>query len=276
MIEQSVAYLRAQGRRVIYDAEHFFDGYRADPSYALETLRAAVRGGAEIVVLCDTNGGIAAVAGRRRSSARCRPRSPTRSASTRTTTASCAVANTLAAVARGRGPGAGHDQRLRRALRQRQPLLDHPDARAEDGAAVPAGRAAPAACASCRTFVAEVANLAPDEHLPTWAKSAFAHKGGMHVAAMRRNDASLPAHRPDAGRQRDAAWSSASCPAAATCSARPRSTGSTLTPGARPGEACSNEIKELEARGFSFEAAEASRRADAEAAARRATGRRSS
>ena len=57
IIEQSVAYLREQGRRVIYDAEHFFDGYKADRSYALETLRAAVRGGAEMIVLCDTNGG---------------------------------------------------------------------------------------------------------------------------------------------------------------------------------------------------------------------------
>jgi 2-isopropylmalate synthase len=57
LIEQSLAYLRAQGRRVIYDAEHFFDGYKADPAYALETLQAATRGGAETVVLCDTNGG---------------------------------------------------------------------------------------------------------------------------------------------------------------------------------------------------------------------------
>src|SRR5262249_52006398 len=57
IIEASLAFLKAQGRRVIYDAEHFFDGYRADPGYALETLRAAVRGGAEIVALCDTNGG---------------------------------------------------------------------------------------------------------------------------------------------------------------------------------------------------------------------------
>src|SRR5829696_68691 len=57
IIEKSLAYLRAQGRRVIYDAEHFFDGYRAGPEYALETLRAAVKGGAETLVLCDTNGG---------------------------------------------------------------------------------------------------------------------------------------------------------------------------------------------------------------------------
>src|SRR5258708_5394555 len=57
MIEESVAYLKADGKRVIYDAEHFFDGYKADSAYALETLAAAVRGGAEMVVLCDTNGG---------------------------------------------------------------------------------------------------------------------------------------------------------------------------------------------------------------------------
>src|SRR5207237_6441838 len=57
VITGSLGHLREHGRRVIYDAEHFFDGYRADPSYALETLRAAIRGGAEMVVLCDTNGG---------------------------------------------------------------------------------------------------------------------------------------------------------------------------------------------------------------------------
>ena len=57
IIEQSVAYLRSKGQQVIYDAEHFFDGYKENPEYALQTLRAAVRGGAERVVLCDTNGG---------------------------------------------------------------------------------------------------------------------------------------------------------------------------------------------------------------------------
>jgi 2-isopropylmalate synthase len=57
IIEQSVAYLKTQDRRVMYDGEHFFDGYKKNPRYALETLRAAIRGGAEIVVLCDTNGG---------------------------------------------------------------------------------------------------------------------------------------------------------------------------------------------------------------------------
>src|SRR5690606_24163664 len=57
MIADTVAYLRSQGLRVIYDAEHFFDGYKADPGYALETVKAAAQAGAEVVVLCDTNGG---------------------------------------------------------------------------------------------------------------------------------------------------------------------------------------------------------------------------
>jgi 2-isopropylmalate synthase len=57
MIRDSVAYLRAEGRRVIYDAEHFFDGFARNPDFALRTVRAAQEGGAEIVVLCDTNGG---------------------------------------------------------------------------------------------------------------------------------------------------------------------------------------------------------------------------
>jgi 2-isopropylmalate synthase len=57
MIRDSVAFLRAEGRRVIYDAEHFFDGHRLNPDFALKTIQAAQEGGAEIVVLCDTNGG---------------------------------------------------------------------------------------------------------------------------------------------------------------------------------------------------------------------------
>ena len=57
MIGDSVAYCHSQGREVFYDAEHFFDGYKANPEYALETLRAACRAGASVVILCDTNGG---------------------------------------------------------------------------------------------------------------------------------------------------------------------------------------------------------------------------
>ncbi|NLW10038.1 MAG: citramalate synthase [Firmicutes bacterium] len=58
IIEDSLAFLRSRGKKVIYDAEHFFDGYKSDPDYALATLKAAIRGGAETLVLCDTNGGV--------------------------------------------------------------------------------------------------------------------------------------------------------------------------------------------------------------------------
>ena len=57
MIQDTVAYIKSHGKEVIYDAEHFFDGYKADPEYALETLRSAIMGGADSIVLCDTNGG---------------------------------------------------------------------------------------------------------------------------------------------------------------------------------------------------------------------------
>ena len=142
IIAESLAYLRAQGRRVIYDAEHFFDGYRADPAYALETLRAAVRGGAETLVLCDTNGGSLPWQIERDRARRAQGRSATASASTATTTRESRRGQLAGRRAGRRRPGAGHDQRLRRALRQRQPVLRHPRPRAEDGLALPARRAA--------------------------------------------------------------------------------------------------------------------------------------
>ncbi len=108
-------------REVIYDAEHFFDGFKKNPDYALQTLRAAADAGAAWIVLCDTNGGTLARGGRRgRRRGRAR-RSTCRSASTRHNDGELAVANTLAAVAPGRDAGPGDDQRHRRAVRQRRP-----------------------------------------------------------------------------------------------------------------------------------------------------------
>src|SRR5262249_31608212 len=100
MIEDSVAWLVARGRRVVYDAEHFFDGARQDETYAYETLRAAVRGGAEAVVLCDTNGGTLPwdVAARVRDVVRLRGRPVGIHAHD---DAGCGVANSLAAVGAG-------------------------------------------------------------------------------------------------------------------------------------------------------------------------------
>ena len=100
MIRDSVAFLRDAGKRVIYDAEHFFDGYRDDPGYALECLRGRADAGAENVTLCDTNGsslpgpgrrGVAAVVGRCDAAVGIHTHND----------AECAVANSLAAVERG-------------------------------------------------------------------------------------------------------------------------------------------------------------------------------
>ena len=131
MIADSVAFLAAEGKRVVYDAEHFFDAFRDDPDYALRCLRAAADAGAENVTLCDTNGSSLprrGGRGQRARGARARRRAgghphPRRRRLRRGQRAGGGGAR--------RAHGAGHDERLRRALRQRQPGHDHPGARAE-------------------------------------------------------------------------------------------------------------------------------------------------
>ena len=146
MIADSVAFCPAEGKRVIYDAEHFFDGWRDDPGYALECLQAAVAGrGRERHALrherlqppdqvAEATAAVVAALGER--------------AEVGIHThndAECGVANSLAAVEAGRAAGPGHDQRLRRALRQRQPGLDPARAAAQARLRVRPGRAAAAA-----------------------------------------------------------------------------------------------------------------------------------
>ena len=127
MIMDSVNFCRAEGKRVVYDAEHFFDAWRDDSGYALECLRAAVAAGAENVTLCDTNG--ASLPPR----SRARPRRSSTSSRRRTgvqvgihthNDAECGVANSLAAVDAGARLVQGTMNGHRRALRQREPRLD--------------------------------------------------------------------------------------------------------------------------------------------------------
>jgi 2-isopropylmalate synthase len=254
IIEKSLAYLRAAGRRVIYDAEHFFDGYRADPGYALETLRAATRGGAETLVLCDTNGGSL----------------PWQVAETveqvKATIAhplgvhchndtESAVANSLAAIRAGaiqvQGTINGYGERCGNAnLCSIIPTLE-----LKLGlSCLPPGRLA--TLSELSHFVAEVANLAPDEHLAYVGKSAFAHKGGIHVAAMRRSDASYQHVDPAlVGNQMRVVVSELS--GRGNLLSKAEEHGVELGAGADVGGVLS-DIKALEARGFSFEAGEAS------------------
>jgi 2-isopropylmalate synthase len=251
LIEQSLAHLKAAGRRVIYDAEHFYDGYRADPAYAIETLRAAVRGGAETVVLCDTNGGsmpwqIAEITRAVRQAVG-HPLGIHAHNDSET-----AVANSLAAVMEGasqvQGTVNGYGERCGNAnLCSVIPALELKLGRR----CLPDGRLKTIGDVS--RFVAEVANLAQDEHLPYVGTSAFAHKGGIHVAAMRRTAASYQHVDPDlVGNQMRVVVSE--------LSGRGNLQSKAEEYGVAGGDLAGilDEIKVLEAKGFSFEAAEAS------------------
>jgi 2-isopropylmalate synthase len=188
MIAESVAYFKTFGKEVIYDAEHFFDGYKANPEYALRTLEAAAARGADVLVLCDTNGG-------------CLPwevEEIVRNVSSRFITplgihthddAGCGVANTLAAVRAGavhiQGTINGYGERVGNA--NLCSIL--PDLQLKMGkSCLPAERLQ--RLTELSSYVAEVANLPHDRHQPFVGESAFAHKGGIHVSAILKNELS--------------------------------------------------------------------------------------
>ncbi|MGQ9833540.1 MAG: citramalate synthase [Candidatus Villigracilaceae bacterium] len=253
IIEQSVAYLRSQNRRVIYDAEHFFDGYKADPVYALETLQAAIRGGAEMLVLCDTNGGT--LPWEIESIIRAMKRSINHPFGIHAHNDSeCAVANSLVAVREGaiqvQGTINGVGERCGNAnlvsimpnLELKMGLKCLPD-----GGLVK--------LTELSHFVDEVANLTPNDHQPYVGKSAFAHKGGVHVAAMRRSAQSYQHVAPETvGNKMRVVVSDLSGRGNLLSKAEEHF----LEVDVEEVIPVLNEIKELEARGFSFEAAEAS------------------
>ena len=241
----------AQGKRVIYDAEHFFDGFRADPDYALRCLRAAAEAGAENVTLCDTNGSSRARAGDRGDRARGRGAGrlgPGRHPHARRRRLR------RGQHARGGGgrsaPGAGHDERLRRALRQRQPGHDRPDARAEDGLRVHRRRPAAAPDRGRRTWSTSSATSRRTRTSPTSGANAFAHKGGMHVAGVNRDARTFEHVDPaDVGADRRVLVSELS--GKGTVTARADVDDATA---ARVIE----RVKELEHQGYQFEAADGS------------------
>lgn len=183
MVRDTVAFLRAEGRRVFLDCEHFFDGYRHDPDYGVRVLDAAAKAGADVGVLCDTNGGMLPMdvhstvrAVRRRTGIRL-------GIHTQDDTG-CAVANTLAAVDAGvthvQGTANGYGERAGNA-----------DIFAVIGGLVTKmGRdVLPPGCiremVRVSHAIAEIANLAPDTHQPYVGASAFAHKAGLHASAIK-------------------------------------------------------------------------------------------
>jgi 2-isopropylmalate synthase len=182
MIEETVRYLRDAGRRVIFDAEHFFDGYRQDPTYAIETLLAAAQSGAETVVLCDTNGGSlprdvrAAVVDAVRHLA-------TPIGIHAHNDGGLASANSIAAI----HAGATHVQGTVNGYGERCGNADLctliPTLALKLGRDVSAGRHL-RRLTHLSEIVNEIANCNPNPQRPYVGRSAFAHKGGIHADAM--------------------------------------------------------------------------------------------
>jgi len=197
MIGESVAYLREQGRDVLYDAEHYFDSFKADETYALATVRAARAAGASCIVLCDTNGGtlpdeLAAIVDRTREAL-----GPDAPLGIHTHNDSeLAVANTLAAVRHGaihvQGTINGYGERCGNAnLVSIIPTLQF-----KMGYEVlPPGRLE--TLSELAHFVGETANMALHNGAAYVGRSAFAHKGGVHVSAMRKVAASYQHIAPE-------------------------------------------------------------------------------
>jgi 2-isopropylmalate synthase len=187
MIAESVAFLRGEGKRVFYDAEHFFDAYAAHPDYALACLRAAAEAGAEAVCLCDTNGAalptpVALVVERvgLELGSVCRVGIHTHNDT------GCAVANSLVAVERGadmvQGTINGYGERCGNA----DLCAIIPALKLKMGVDCVSDRDL-AQLTDAAHFVAELCNVSPDPHQPYVGRNAFAHKGGMHVAAVERD-----------------------------------------------------------------------------------------
>jgi 2-isopropylmalate synthase len=182
MIEDSVRYLKRAGKEVVYDAEHFFDGWKANPGYALATLEAAARGGADFLVLCDTNGGALPWEVEAVVSEVCAG-TPLRVGIHTHDDGGCGVANTLAAVRAGavmvQGTINGYGERVSNA----DLTTIVPDLQLKMGRRCVAPERLRELTELSR-YVAEVANIPHDDYHPYVGRSAFAHKGGIHVAAM--------------------------------------------------------------------------------------------
>ncbi len=253
MIADSVAYCRAAGREVFYDAEHFFDGYRRNPEYALQTLRAAQDAGAAVVILCDTNGGtlpdqiaerVAAVRRvlRAELGIHCHNDSDV------------ATANTLAAVAHG----VTQVQGTINGIGERCGNADLVSAIANLGLKLGHDVLVPGSLerlTEVSRYVCEVANMNFRPGQPFVGASAFAHKGGMHTHAVARNTASYEHIDPAAvGNERRILVSELSGQATILAKTSRYAVAADRTAMGK----ILGRVQDLENEGYEFEAAEAS------------------
>lgn len=255
MVRESVLHLRQEGQRVFLDAEHFFDGYRANREYALEVIRVAMEAGADVAALCDTNGGML----------------PDEIANVvhdvLTTTSArlgihchndtgCAVANSMAAVAAGathvQGTLNGYGERTGNAdlvtiianleLKKQQLVLP-PNSLRESFRISHA--------------VAEVTNIAPSGRQPYVGFSAFAHKAGLHASAIK-VDSALYQHEDPSSVGNDMRMLVSDMAGRASIELKSQELGVDLGGDRELVGRIVDRVKEMESRGFTFEAADAS------------------
>src|SRR5213595_1404571 len=253
MISETVGYFQRLGREVIYDAEHFFDGYRLDADYALATLRAAAGAGADCIVLCDTNGGeLPEVVEQRVRDVRAQLGTPL--GIHPHNDSGLAVANALAAVR----AGCVHVQGTINGYGERCGNLDLIPLIATLQLKLGCPVLPPEQLLRLREvalFVAAIANLNPDAHAPYVGTSAFAHKGGIHVAAVAKLPESYQHIDPAlGGNEMRVVVSELS----GRQNIRLRADALGLTPGGAQDKEVLQHIKQLEHAGLQFEAADGS------------------
>jgi len=263
MIADSVRFVAERGREAVYDAEHYFDGYVADPAYALSTLRAAREAGARSIVLCDTNGGtltddLARMVGETRVALEADAGAPAVTWGIHThNDAELAVANSMAAVAAGiRHVQATINGYGERAGNANMVSIIGNLALKTPHVLVPAGGGVLTGLTELSRSVAEIANQNPNDYQPYVGRSAFAHKGGVHGAAVAKVERSYqhvePAAVGNVGR-----LVVSELGGRANTRIRAEQLGHQLD-GVMDARDLSNLIKQLEADGLAFEGAEAS------------------
>lgn len=256
MIEETISYLKEYGLEVIYDAEHFFDGYKADPDYTLQTLEAAQRGGADWICLCDTNGGNLPY----------EVEEMVKKANKKLTTllgihahndAGLSTANTLAAVKAGarmiQGTINGYGERAGNAdLCSLLPTLAF-----KMGYRCLKNKKGLRELTSLSRYISELANLPHDPNIPYVGANSFAHKGGVHINAVQKNSNTYEHISPEwVGNKRRFSISELS--GRSNVLQKAKEYGLDITRDDPSLSDILKEVKELEYEGYQFEGADAS------------------
>jgi len=255
MIADTITHLRQNGQRVFLDAEHFFDGYKSNPAYALEVVRTATAAGASLVALCDTNGGMmpnelgdivhaVSAATSARLGIHCHDDT------------ACGVANTLMAVDAGathvQGTANGYGERAGNAnlfsvvagLQLKKGRQVVPDNGLKEMSRI-------------AHAISEVTNVSPDTHQPYVGFSAFAHKAGLHASAVK-VDPMLYQHIDPAVVGNDMRMLVSDMAGRASVELKGRELGYDLSGDKQVIATVTDKVKDLEAKGYTFEAADAS------------------